>query len=183
MQNKGYPPDHQWTILDIINWTASFFSSHHIDSPRTSAEIFLAHVLGVKRIDLYLRYDQPLTTDERARFKTLVKRRINREPVAYITGKKVGLYTSPHLVKFNERICINNKPVADNVIVDAYHALKNARYGSRQATFFEFSTAMAFWAFGQQKVDWAIIETGMGGKAGRHQCACFKALYYLQYLS
>ena len=84
--------------------------------------------------------------------------------ILYQSGYKVGLYTSPHLVKFNERICVNNKPVDDNVVVDSYLALKHVAYGSRRPTFFEYSTAMAFWAFGNQQVDWAIIETGMGGR-------------------
>lgn len=80
------------------------------------------------------------------------------------SGYRVGLYTSPHLVKFNERISINNKPVADKNVVDAYNAVKNADYGDREPTFFEFATAMAFYEFGKARVDWAVIETGMGGR-------------------
>ncbi len=77
-----------WTILDIINWTTGYFASHDVEAPRASAEIFLSHILNVKRIDLYLKYDQPLTHGELDRFKSLIKRRIKREPVAYITGTK-----------------------------------------------------------------------------------------------
>ena len=76
----------------------------------------------------------------------------------------VGLYTSPHLVRFNERIQINNQPVSDKNIVEAYEALKNVSTGKREPTFFEYSTAMAFYEFGKQKVDWAVVETGMGGR-------------------
>jgi dihydrofolate synthase / folylpolyglutamate synthase len=79
-------------------------------------------------------------------------------------GYKVGLYTSPHLVRFNERICIDNHPVSDEDVVTAYEAVKNVRYGSREPTFFEFNTAMAFYEFGRHNVDWAVIETGMGGR-------------------
>ena len=84
--------------------------------------------------------------------------------ILHQSGYDVGLYTSPHLVRFNERICINNQPVSDKVIVDAYLAVKNAHHGTREPTFFEFSTAMALWVFGEKKVQWAIIETGMGGR-------------------
>jgi len=84
---KG-PIDPQWTILKILQWTTSFFNSHTIDSPRLTAEILLAHVLGVARIDLYLRFDQPLTRQELAGFREVIKRRVNREPVAYITGNR-----------------------------------------------------------------------------------------------
>jgi release factor glutamine methyltransferase len=78
----------EWTITALLKWTTSYFKSHDIDSPRTTAEILLAHILKLKRIDLYLRYDQPLSSDELLRFKTLIKRRIKREPVAYIVGTK-----------------------------------------------------------------------------------------------
>jgi len=82
------PPNPQWTILKILKWTTSYFKSHHIDSSRLTAEIFLANVLDVNRIDLYLRFDQPLSALELGEFKKLIRRRVNREPVAYITGSQ-----------------------------------------------------------------------------------------------
>jgi dihydrofolate synthase / folylpolyglutamate synthase len=80
------------------------------------------------------------------------------------SGFRVGLYTSPHLVRFNERICINNLPVSDEDVVAAYEAVKAVHQGTREPTFFEFSTAMAFYEFDRHNVDWAVIETGMGGR-------------------
>lgn len=77
-----------WTILKLLNWTVSYFVDHEIEQARATAEILLAHALGLNRIDLYLRYDQPLHQDELARFKTYIKRRVHAEPVAYITGEK-----------------------------------------------------------------------------------------------
>lgn len=88
MQNRDSSAGRQWTILDLVNWTTAYFNSRDIDSPRATAEILLAHVLQIRRIDVYLRYDQPLTQDELSRFKTLIQRRAKREPVAYITGAK-----------------------------------------------------------------------------------------------
>ena len=79
-------------------------------------------------------------------------------------GYKTGLYTSPHLVRFNERICINGEPIADGRVVEGYRAVRAVHSGEREPTFFEFATAMALWEFGAQKVDWAVIETGMGGR-------------------
>jgi len=79
-------------------------------------------------------------------------------------GYRVGLYTSPHLIKFNERICINNLPIDDDDVVASWEAVKAVHYGDREPTFFEFSTAMAFHEFGRQGVDYAVIETGMGGR-------------------
>jgi len=77
-----------WNIVKLLLWTTSYFKSHGIDSPRATAEILLAHILKLKRIDLYLQYDQPLCSDELTRFKALIKRRVKREPVAYIVGVK-----------------------------------------------------------------------------------------------
>ena len=78
----------KWTISKIIRWVTSYLKSYNIDSPRTTGEILLAHALRLKRIDLYLNYDQPLNDDELQRFKALIQRRIRREPVAYILGAK-----------------------------------------------------------------------------------------------
>lgn len=89
---SGTPPANpinpQWTILKILQWTTSYFKTHLVDSPRLTSEILLAHVLEINRIDLYLRFDQPLTRNELAIFKGLIKRRLNREPVAYITSTR-----------------------------------------------------------------------------------------------
>jgi release factor glutamine methyltransferase len=82
------PRESQWNILKLLRWATSYFKSHKIENPRADAEILLAHALNLKRIDLYLHYDQPLCNHELLRFKTFVKRRIDREPVAYIIGVK-----------------------------------------------------------------------------------------------
>ena len=79
-------------------------------------------------------------------------------------GYRVGLYTSPHLVRFNERICINNHQISNEDVVKSYQAVKRVHHGDRSPTFFEFATAMALYEFSRQKVDWAVIETGMGGR-------------------
>ena len=84
--------------------------------------------------------------------------------ILYESGYKVGLYTSPHLVRFNERICINNCQISDADVVKSYKAVQQVHHGDRSPTFFEFATAMALYEFGRQKVDWAVIETGMGGR-------------------
>lgn len=88
MSIPANPIDPDWTILKVLQWTTRYFSSHPIDSPRLTAEILLAHALGVRRIDLYTRFDQPLAKNELAGFKAFIKRRLNREPVAYITGSR-----------------------------------------------------------------------------------------------
>ena len=84
--------------------------------------------------------------------------------ILHRSGYKTGLYTSPHLVCFNERIQVNNRPISNAKVVSTYSAVKDAHSGKRDPTFFEFTTAMALVEFAAQKVDWAVIETGMGGR-------------------
>ena len=88
MTKTVQPPDNKWTIIDALNWTSGYFASNQIESPRIAAEILLSHALNIRRLDLYLRHDQPLSKEELAIFKKLIKRRITREPVAYITGER-----------------------------------------------------------------------------------------------
>jgi release factor glutamine methyltransferase len=88
MQNQSIAKNSKWTILKLLEWTTSYFKSREVESPRASAEILLAHALHLNRIDLYLRYDQPLGNNELERYKALIKRRAQREPVAYILGAK-----------------------------------------------------------------------------------------------
>ena len=79
------------------------------------------------------------------------------------SGYKTGLYTSPHIVKFNERIRINAVSVSDGQIAE-YTSLFRPEIDALHATFFEATTAIAFKYFSDQDVDIAIIETGMGGR-------------------
>ncbi|MCD4744167.1 MAG: bifunctional folylpolyglutamate synthase/dihydrofolate synthase [Desulfobacteraceae bacterium] len=79
-------------------------------------------------------------------------------------GYRTGFYTSPHLIKFNERFSINGIDVSDAEIVQAYQAVNKVDIGKRKATFFEIATAMAFYIFNKNRVEFAVIETGMGGR-------------------
>ncbi|TAN41699.1 MAG: bifunctional folylpolyglutamate synthase/dihydrofolate synthase [Nitrospirae bacterium] len=83
-------------------------------------------------------------------------------------GFKVGLFTSPHLVSFTERIRINGKRITEEEVVSLTSEIRDGIAGLRtvlpEPTFFEFVTAMAFLYFKRNGVDWAVIETGMGGR-------------------
>ena len=81
-------PQASWTILATLRWTTDYFRTKGVSEPRAAAEVLLAHTLSVSRLDLYLRYDQPLNSEELARFKALMVRRREGEPVAYLTGHR-----------------------------------------------------------------------------------------------
>lgn len=78
-------------------------------------------------------------------------------------GYKVGLYTSPHLVKFNERIKINGEEISDETLVELTKKIRN-NLEDLQPTFFEFTTSLAFLHFARNDVDIAIVEAGLGGR-------------------
>ena len=81
------------------------------------------------------------------------------------SGFKVGLFTSPHLVSFTERIRINNTPISESEVIETASRVHASMAGRELTpTFFEFVTAMAFYYFAQNKIDWAVVETGMGGR-------------------
>lgn len=86
MRNHNSKKPLTWTVLDVLQWTADFFRSRGIDSPRLTAELLLAEVMGVGRIDLYIRHDQPLSETELSSYRNMIRRRVKREPVAYILG-------------------------------------------------------------------------------------------------
>lgn len=78
-------------------------------------------------------------------------------------GYKVGLYTSPHLKDFRERIKINGAMISENEVIDFVEEYKN-EFEKIQLSFFEWTVGLAFHYFANQKVDIAIIETGLGGR-------------------
>lgn len=83
--------------------------------------------------------------------------------ILHASGKNIGLYTSPHLIKFNERIRINGYPIPDKQII-TFMKKVGPFVQENESTFFETTTAMAFDYFKEQKVDVAVIETGLGGR-------------------
>ena len=85
------------------------------------------------------------------------------ESVLLAAGYRVGLYTSPHLVRFNERVRVNRQEVPDTFIEEFVGRIR-PEIEKHKATFFEAATALAFQYFAEQKVDIAVIETGLGGR-------------------
>ncbi len=78
-------------------------------------------------------------------------------------GYKVGLYTSPHLLDFRERIRVNGQPVAEQYVVD-FVSRWRSHFEPLRPSFFELTSTLAFDYFRAQQVDYAVIETGLGGR-------------------
>ena len=77
-----------WTVRTLLAWAKPWLERKGVDSPRLDAELLLARALGCDRVRLYIDHDKPLGAEELARFKALLTRRGEREPVAYILGVK-----------------------------------------------------------------------------------------------
>ena len=75
------------TLGEVLRAATEYLERKGVDSPRLDAELLLAHALGLTRIELYTQHDRPLSEDERAAARTLVERRGNREPLAYVLGE------------------------------------------------------------------------------------------------
>ena len=84
--------------------------------------------------------------------------------VLQAAGYKTALYTSPHLVDFRERIKINGKMIPKSKVVEFVEKWKECGYSGEKPSFFELTMMMAFEWFAAEQVDYAVIETGMGGR-------------------
>ena len=79
-------------------------------------------------------------------------------------GHRVGLYTSPHLVRFHERIQVDGREMTDDELAEAVDALRPALEAFPEATYFEVGTLVALWHFARREVDVAVLEVGLGGR-------------------
>ncbi|MDH3268416.1 MAG: peptide chain release factor N(5)-glutamine methyltransferase [Ignavibacteria bacterium] len=75
------------TVLESIKLSTDFLAGKGIESPRTNAELLLGHIIGCKRLDLYLLFDRPLSGIELQQYREYIKRRGTFEPLQYILGK------------------------------------------------------------------------------------------------
>lgn len=77
-----------WTVLKILDWTTQFFENKGMEGSRLDAEVLLAAILKMERVMLYANFDRPMEPDELAEYKSVIKRRGTKEPVAYIIGSR-----------------------------------------------------------------------------------------------
>lgn len=85
------------------------------------------------------------------------------EAISRAAGWKTGAYTSPHLLRYNERVRIDGEPVSDEALVAAFSAIEAAR-GATTLTYFEYGTLAALYLFSAAGLDLAVLEVGLGGR-------------------
>ena len=85
------------------------------------------------------------------------------EAMLIAAGHRTGLYTSPHLIAYNERVRIDGSPATDDALLAAFNAVEDAR-ADVPLTYFEYGTLAAFWLFARANLAVAILEVGLGGR-------------------
>ena len=86
------------SLNTVLNRSTQFLTDQGVPSPRYEAELLMAHSLGIGRLDLYLQFDKPLEEKELQQLRPLLKRRGNREPLAWIIGQ-CGFYEEDFFVQ------------------------------------------------------------------------------------
>ena len=122
--------------------------------------------LGLERVDavrarLDASFDCPVITVGGTNGKGSICAMI--DAILRAAGYRVGLYLSPHLLRYNERVCIDGEEASDAALCESFAAVERAR-ADVPLTYFEFGTLSAFWLFARARLDAAVLEVGLGGR-------------------
>lgn len=141
----------------LTDWLCYIEQKH----PQHQIELGLGRVLNIaQRADLHLLPGKKIliagTNGKGTTARTL-------EQLCAVQGLSVGVYSSPHLLQFNERLRINGEDVADALWCEAFAFIEQLR-GDIELTYFEFTTLASFYLLKQQQPDLCLIEVGLGGR-------------------
>jgi len=150
MRAEGHVPDFQESLDYLYG-----LQKHGIKFGLNSTQNLLARVGNPHR---KLRFVHIAGTNGKGSTAAILSRILCRH------GTKVGLYTSPHLVRFTERFRINEEEVSAGRILQVFEKIRATLDESQPPTFFEMVTAMAFLYFAEERADFVIAETGLGGR-------------------
>ena len=113
-----------WRIIDLINWGVKYFQDRSFENPRLEIEIFLQHIFGYKKIDLYINFEEEVTPKNLNRLREFIKRRVENEPIQYITGVS-NFYGRDFYVNKNVLIPRPETEILVNVSIDYLSSKKN----------------------------------------------------------
>lgn len=142
------------TLDEWIAWLEQAHPIHQI-------ELGLSRIETVARSLGLLELNAPVITVAGTNGKGTVVATL--ESLAIEHNLSVASYTSPHLLKFNERVKLNGHPVSDDLLVSAFRHIAQHQ-NDVPLTYFEFTTLVAFWIFKQQELDLVVLEVGLGGR-------------------
>ena len=110
-----------WLVIDIINWAESYFKEKGLENPRGEIEWLLRAVLNCSRMEVYLRFEEPLSSEQLSILRSFIKRRLKNEPLQYITGS-CSFYGRQYLV--NEHVLIP-RPETERLVDMALEKIKS----------------------------------------------------------
>lgn len=142
------------TLDEWIAWLEQAHPIHQI-------ELGLSRIETVARSLDLIKLNAPVITVAGTNGKGTVVATL--ESLAIEHDLSVASYTSPHLLKFNERVKLNGQPVTDDLLVSAFRHIAQHQ-NDVPLTYFEFTTLVAFWIFKQQELDLIVLEVGLGGR-------------------
>ena len=110
-----------WRVIDLIHWSESYFKDKAFSNPRSEIEWLLCSLLKCGRLDLYMRFEEPLSKGQLSTLRSWVKRRLKQEPLQYITGS-CDFYGREFLV--NSKVLIP-RPETERLIEESIRSLQN----------------------------------------------------------
>lgn len=123
-------------LQEVLDKTIRFFKEKNLDSPRLDAELLISKAMGIRRIDLYLKFDQPMGEPELTRCRDFVRRRSIGEPVAYILGEKDFF---GHSFQVDSRVLIP-RPETELLVEAAIVELSNGHIAKKKAVTLEWTS-------------------------------------------
>ncbi|HIE27683.1 TPA: peptide chain release factor N(5)-glutamine methyltransferase [Candidatus Poribacteria bacterium] len=146
-----------WRVMELINWTADYFKKNGIQSARLDAELLLGHILNKSRLQLYMDFDRIVAKEYLARYRELIKKRVERVPIAYLTNHKEFMSLSFYV---DESVLIP-RPETE-VLVET--VLKLQSDGSQVLDLGTGSGAIVV-TLAKQRADWKFVATDISPEA------------------
>ncbi len=148
------PAPEPWTVQRVVAWVSEDFSARGIETPRLEAELLLSHVLGCSRIQLIIDRDRPLQPHELAAYRTLVSRRRNHEPVAYLRGEREFF---GHVFEVDARVLIP-RPDTETLVEVALDRTRDRHMFGRMVDVCTGSGNVAI-SFAKERPTWRVLGT------------------------
>lgn len=147
-----------WHVLELLEWTTGYFEKHNIPNPRLDAEVLLGHLLKKSRLQLYLHFDMPVFQEDLTVFRELIKKRIARTPISYLTNHKEFMSLDFYV---DERVLIP-RPETEFIV----ETILKAKEGPSQRLL-EIGTGSGViaTALAVNKAEWEIIATDISNDA------------------
>ncbi len=147
-----------WHVLELLEWTIGYFEENNILNPRLDAEVLLGHLLNKSRLQLYLHFDMPVFQKDLTLFRELIKKRIARTPISYLTNHKEFMSLNFYV---DERVLIP-RPETEFIVETV---LKSKKDACQRLLEIGTGSGVIATAIAVNKPEWEIIATDISEDA------------------